>query len=281
MPKMQGGKQISNGREEVCVYFPDRHYTSVIIMKVKRLQQMEEYIKSKGLCSYDELSEHFDISMSTTRRDVSELKKRGKIVKTYGGVMGHEDLNDSDSTIQLKYGSSKDKMAEMASRLVEDGEIILLGSGSTVAHMVHHLADKKNLTVITNNLIVVEESMRYGFKVINLGGNLDRNTMSFVGVQSIRQLKELNANKSFISCNGITIKHGLSNITDLEADIKKAIIKISSQVITLVDHVKFDKMSLYTFANMDEIDVIVTDREPSADYIEAFQKAHTELLITG
>ena len=73
----------------------------------------------------------------------------------------------------------------------------------------------------------------------------------------------------------------MSNITDLEADIKKAIIKISSQVITLVDHVKFDKMSLYTFANMDEVDVIVTDREPSADYIEACQKAHTKLLITG
>lgn len=251
-------------------------------MKVKRLQQMEEYIRARGLCSYEELSEHFDISMSTTRRDVDELKKAGKIVKTYGGVIGKDDPVENDNSIlQLRYGSYKDKMAETASKFVEDGDIILLGSGSTVAHMVHHLADKKNLTVITNNLLVIEESMKYGFNVINIGGNLDRNTMSFVGVQSIRQLMELNANKSFISCNGITIRHGLSNVTDLEADIKRTIIKISSSVIVLADHAKFDKMSLYTFADMADINIMVTDEKPTEDYIEMFKKSHTELFIAG
>lgn len=249
-------------------------------MKVKRLQQVEDYIKKAGTCTYEELCAHFDISMSTTRRDISELEKYGKIVKTYGGIIAKEEEEEKD-TIQLKYGSYQDKIAKSASELVEDGEIILLGSGSTVAHMVHHLNNKKNLTVITNNLVVIEESMKYGFNVINIGGNLDRNTMSFVGMQTIKQLKELNANKSFISCNGITRKHGLSNVADLEADIKRAIIRISSCVVALADHSKFDKMSLYTFADMEEIDVLVTDVEPDQEYMELFEKSHTRLVIAN
>lgn len=250
-------------------------------MKVKRLQQIEDYIKLARNCTYDELCKYFDISMSTVRRDITELEKHGMIVKTYGGVMVKDtDIPEINNPIQIQYGSCKDRIAKAASEIVEDGEIILLGSGSTVAHMVHHLEGKKNLTVITNNLVVIEESMKYGFNVINIGGNLDRNTMSFVGIQTIKQLNELNANKSFISCNGITLKHGFSNVADLEADIKKAMIKISSQAVALVDHSKFDKMSLYTFAEMGDVDVIVTDREPSAEYLELFQKVHTNLVVT-
>lgn len=252
-------------------------------MKIKRLQEIEDYIGLCGTCSYEELCSHFDISLSTIRRDIGELEQYGKIMKIHGGVMIKKEVleEEAEVKIQLQYGSNKDRIAEIASKIVEDNDIILLGSGSTVAHMVHHLAGKKNITVITNNLVVIEEAMKYGFSVIIVGGNLDRNTLSFVGTQTIKQLNELNANKSFISCNGITLNHGLSNVADLEADIKKSIIKISSDVIALVDHTKFDKMSLYTFAGINEINTLITDAEPSSEYIELFDKNNTRLEIAN
>nr|WP_294530937.1 DeoR/GlpR family DNA-binding transcription regulator [uncultured Blautia sp.] len=254
-------------------------------MNIKRLRQMENYIRSYNTCTYEEICERFDISLSTVRRDMDELEHRGIIKKIYGGVMYDEEDNAQPSDLlrsgYTQYGSYKDRIAEAAAALVEDQDIIILGSGTTVAHMAHHLANKKNITVITNNLMVIEEAKRYNFSVIGIGGNFDRNTGSFVGTITIKELENLNANKAFLSCNGFALTHGFSNVTDLEADIKKTTMKISSQTVILADQEKFDKMSLYKFAVPEQIHAVVTDKEPSEEYRKLLQKSHTRLIIAS
>lgn len=244
-------------------------------MKLKRLQQIESYAKSYGVITYEEICNHFDISLSTARRDVEELVNNGKVIKTYGGIKINEKNIQNETIIKFDY--AKDVIGKKAASLVKDGDVVLLGSGSTVAHSVKYLANKK-ITVITNNLVVLDEAVRYGFKVISVGGNLDLSTMSFVGTQTIKQLSELNATISFIGCNAIN-KEYVSNVADVEAEIKKMMIKNSKQVALLIDHNKFDETSLYNFADINDLDYIVTDKKPNKEYQEIFKNNKVKLEI--
>lgn len=248
-------------------------------MKLKRNNEIISYLKTYRLSTYEELAEQFDVSLTTIRRDVEELCSQNRVIKVHGGIKINEDLlEEDDPTLLFEYDYIKDRLAKAAVRLIEDGDIVLLGSGSTVAHMVRHLKNKKNITLITNNLAILNETMDCDFNVVNIGGNLDRTTFSFVGVQSSRQISELNANKCFISCNGIS-QHSISNITDLEADIKKAEIAISNKTILLADHHKFDTMSLYSFARLTDIDYLVTDERPDKQYIRLCKDDHCQLIV--
>lgn len=250
-------------------------------MKLQRTNNITEYIRAYGVCSYEELCEQFHVSLSTIRRDVDDLEKEGVIEKVHGGVRISDSYAETEQNSPLyKFDYAKDRIAARAARMVEDGDIILLGSGSTVAHMVSHLKKKKNITLITNNLAVLNETLDCDFNVISIGGNLDKMVMSFVGLQSATQISGLNANKCFLSCNGIH-RHSITNVVDLEADLKKTEIAISDRIVLLADHRKFDAMSLYSFATLEDIDVLITDEQPKKEYEELCQEADCELIIAN
>ena len=217
-------------------------------MKLKRLNNIVEYVRAYDLCTYEDLCKQFDVSISTIRRDIDELEKQGKIEKVFGGIrLSEQSIKDANEATLFKYDYERDKIAKAASELVQDGDIIMLGSGSTVAHMVKYLKNKKGITLVTNNLAVLNETLKCDFNVVSIGGNLDKKIMSFVGLNSSKQISELNANKCFLSCNGVNLQ-SVSNVADLEADLKRTEIRVSDKTILLADHSKFDKMSLYKFA---------------------------------
>lgn len=150
-------------------------------MKIKRLEQIEGYIREKKFCTYEELSRLLDVSLSTVHRDVETLEKQGVLRKSHGGAVYDRKEEATGELSLLNYEYTKDQIAKRAAALVEDNDILLLGSGATVAHMIPHLKEKKNITVITNNFYVMAESLKYNFNVIGIGGNFDRHVKSFVG----------------------------------------------------------------------------------------------------
>ena len=248
-------------------------------MKLKRLNNIVEYVRAYDLCTYEDLCKQFDVSISTIRRDIDELEKLGKIEKVFGGIrLSEQSIKDANEATLFKYDYERDKIAKAASELVQDGDIIMLGSGSTVAHMVKYLKNKKGITLVTNNLAVLNETLKCDFNVISIGGNLDKKIMSFVGLNSSKQVSELNANKCFLSCNGVNLQ-SVSNVADLEADLKRTEIRISDKTILLADHSKFDKMSLYKFASMSEIDYIITNKKPDKEYEEVCKKNNCTLIV--
>ena len=246
-------------------------------MKLKRIQAITEYIKALDVCTYEELTREFDVSMTTMRRDIDTLEKMGKVKKVYGGIKAIPQEEEEESAL-FRYEYGKDRIGRLAATLVNDNDIIVLGSGSTAAHMVRYLREKKGLTVITNNLSVMNEAVRYGFALVSIGGNLDRRTLSFVGTQSTKQMSELNADKCFLSCNGIT-PHGISNVADLEADMKKETMKISGKVYLLADHFKFGVTSLYSFAKLGDLDGIVTDKALPKEFTETLKEEDVTLYV--
>lgn len=256
-------------------------------MKAKRITQILNYISQMGVCSYEELSAHFNVSSSTIRRDVEELLRTKSIVKTRGGVIaseadGHSIPFAAQPILAASTLSSEDRkyaIARQASQLVEDNDIIFLGSGITVACMVPFLKGKRGLYIITNNLLVLNEVKRYSLNAMVIGGNLNIDTMSIVGIQSIRQLQTLNANKAFIGCNGITLSCSVTNVSEVEADIKREAMAISNECYLLMESQKFGKMSLHTFAKLEDFSTTITDTMPSKDFIDTFQRIDRKLIV--
>ena len=258
-------------------------------MKAKRMTQILNYVSQIGVCSYEELSKHFNVSSSTIRRDVEELLRSNSLSKTRGGVIATEA---SGSVIPLaappmlavsglNMDDKKFAIARRASDLVEDNDIIFLGSGVTVACMVPYLKGKRGLYIITNNLHVLNGVKYYSLNAMVVGGNLNLNTMSIVGIQSIRQLQSLNANKAFLGCNGITTGSTVTNVSEVDADIKREAMAISNECYLLTECQKFGKMSLYTFANLEDFEATITDSTPSKEFIDIYQHIDRKLIIAN
>ena len=233
-------------------------------MQEKRLNDILRYVAEHELCTHEELCRFCDVSLSTIKRDVQTLADKGLLTRIRGGAKAPAaNLGDMPRTIfheSLHYKANLDRIAKRASQLVSDNEIIFLGSGVTVAHMVKHLRGYRNLTVITNSIYVMQEAFQYDINVLMIGGILNRNTMSYIGIQSVNQLKDLNANAAFMSCNGIALTRGITNSSEVEGDIKRIAIQVSSRSILLADSEKFNKISLYTFAQMGDFSSLITDR---------------------
>ncbi len=242
-------------------------------MKTKRLEEIKNYIIKQQSATYEELCAHFDVSLSTMRRDIDEIIESGELVKVYGGVKAGDGAAD---TSFMDFDYKKDTIARKASELIKDGDVIFLGSGTTVGHMAPYLKDKK-ITVITNNLIVLLNATRYGFKVVSIGGTLDSSTVSFVGTYSVKQISEMNADIAFIGCNAIN-EQCISNINDMEAEIKKAMIRSSAKTAVLAESDKFNRTSLYNCSQLEDISIIVTDVCKSEELKRVFKEKAVELI---
>lgn len=252
-------------------------------MKTGRILEMERYIIGKGTAGMEELQAHFGVSANTVRRDVAELLQRGTVEKVYGGVcarqqgptLTHYDIRRSNLE------EVKTAVAKKAASLVTDGDVVFIDSGTTTLPMIDFLAEKQNVTVITHNLGAVNRAMPYeNLHVIVLPGSLRRKTNSTTGSDSVRALRRYNIRLAFMAATGLS-RHGATNSSPQEYDIKQCAVENSEKVYLLVDSHKFGVTGMMTYADIDAFDGIVTDREPDTEYTEWLREMNVPLFIAG
>jgi DeoR family myo-inositol catabolism operon transcriptional repressor len=147
--------------------------------------------------------------------------------------------------------------------------------------MIEHLTDRQNLTIITNSIPVIDVTLAYQqFHVIVTGGDLYHPTASFVGIEAMSWLKRLNAGTVFLAATGISLTKGITNYSTIEAEMKKVMMEISERVVLLADHSKFDVVSLMRFADLKDIDVLITDAAPPTEYERYCAEHQVEMVVT-
>jgi len=250
---------------------------------IKRRTEIMQYLKEREIASIDELCKEFDISKSTVRRDIDELETQGIIKKVYGGVVlvKKEENNVVPISVrEINLIEEKNKIAKVAADMINDNDVVIIDAGSTTVQMIKFLGAKKNITIITNSISVINDAMPYEeLNIILTGGNLLRDTNSLVGIDAINIIKSLNARIAFIGATGISLTRGISNSSMIEAEIKKTMIRSADKIILMVDNTKFDVASLVTFAELDYIDEIITDITPDEKYENYFIKNNIKLII--
>ena len=253
---------------ELFVFFSYPLLCDDNVLKLQRIQQIEAYLRQHGSVRLDDLCQQFDVSKNTIRRDIEDLEARQIIKKVYGGVV----LNDEAAPIplskrQLTMNAEKALIAAAAVNFVQDGDIIVLDAGSTTMRVMEALYGKRGVTVITNSVpVIAAASGQDHLHVIVTGGDVLRSTNSLVGQDAIAMLKKLNAHTAFIAATSVSLEKGVTNSSLIETDVKKAMMEISERRILLIDHTKFNTVSLVKFAEISDFHVIITDAAPPQDY---------------
>ncbi len=253
-------------------------------MKASRILNMEKYILEQEAVSMEELQDRFGMSANTVRRDISELIARGTAEKVYGGVRARhsgqplqpmtpydvrKDTNEAD----------KRRIGHAAARLVEDGDIIFLDSGTTTPQMIACLGERRDVTVITHNLEALVRALPYAnLHVIALPGELRRQTDSLVGSDSVQALRRYNLRKAFIGARGV-LANGPTSSSTQEYDIKQAAVELSEQAYLLADRTKFGVAGMRTFAALERFAAVVTDALPEEPYRSLLEEKNVRILL--
>ncbi len=228
--------------------------------KLKILEFIEEHRKATVV----ELCRQFRVSSATIRNDLRDLESAGRLIRTHGGAMvkTKTGLEPDMSLRRVQNLEEKRLIAEAALRLVEDGDTIILDTGTTTFELARLLGRKRDLTVVTNDLpiaLLLEdfESVR----VVLIGGMVRKKfhctvASSFSGMNA---LSDLAVDKAFMAANGFSLEKGASTPDINHSETKKLMISIAARVIVLFDSSKMGRNSFAIFAPLDRIDAVVTD----------------------
>lgn len=249
-------------------------------MKSRRLTEMESYILTHGSVPMEELRDVFKISMNTARRDITELVQGGRIEKVYGGVKAKEKVSplvpyDVRSSAPSR---AKEAIALAAGKMVRDGDIIFIDSGTTTPYIVEAVKDK-HITVITNNIEVMLRVLdNENIRLIMLPGEVHRKTRSITGEDSAAYLSHMNTKYAFMAATGASMIN-VTNSSPLEYSIKQAAVAHTDKAVLLVTGNKFGVTSLLSYASLNQFHTVITDSTIPPEYRDHLENSRVELKI--
>jgi DeoR family transcriptional regulator of aga operon len=255
---------------------------SEFIPTPERQKQILSLLARQGRLSVAEIVEQFSISEATARRDLESLASQGKAQRVHGGVIAVEEA-PPELPILERQGEQLDEksiIGRVAAGLIADGETVFLGSGTTVLEAAKNLRDRKNLTVITNSLPVLNALA--GIKeitVVSLGGQLRDSELSFIGHITEQALAQLHVNKVIMGTRGVSLKHGLTNDYLQETLTDRSILKIGREIIIVADHSKVNRVSIALLAPLKCMHTFITDSKADKKFIQSLKKLDIKVVV--
>lgn len=229
----------------------------------ERRRAILDHVRSSGSADVAGMSGRLRVSAATIRRDLRLLEERGDLERTHGGAVTPR----LGTAYEPVYGdklrrnaAAKSAIAARAATLVQDGEVVILDSGSTTLGLAEHLARRRNLTVVTSDLqIAVALAAGSSVEVIVIGGRVRSSLFSVIGPSAESDLRALNADVAFLGADGISLTAGVTNANLEEAAIKQRMLEAGQRAVLLADHTKFGKTNLAKVCDVDAFDEIITD----------------------
>jgi DeoR family fructose operon transcriptional repressor len=255
--------------------------TGALFSEERRVRILE-LIRQRKKLTVHELCDALQVSPATVRGDLRDLDREGLLVRTHGGALeksraSFEQVSSQRRTENL---AAKQAIAAEARRLVEDGDTILLDTGTTTLELAHRLKRCRDLTVVTNDLEiarVLEDAV--GVQVVLLGGTLRKGYRCTVGPVGVRMLQDLRVDKAFMATNSLSLEGGATTPDLHQAETKRAMIAIARKVILLCDSSKIGRESFARFAELDHIGVLITERIGDEDRLR-FEEHGIEILVS-
>ncbi len=248
----------------------------------ERQKQILSLLTRQGRLSVAEIVEQFSISEATARRDLESLAARGKAQRVHGGAITVEQAPPELPILdrEKEQTDEKARIGRAAAGLVADKETVFLGSGTSVLEVARNLRDRKQLTVITNSLPVL--NMLAGLKeitVISLGGMLRDSELSFIGHITEQALTEVRVDKVFMGTRGVSLEHGLTNDYLQETLTDRAILKIGREVVIVADYSKVNRVSTVLLAPLEAISTFVTDDQADKKFLQTMKKQGINIIV--
>lgn len=248
-------------------------------MKIQRIKEIEELIHTNGSATIEELCSTFNVSKNTIRRDINKIAHTGTIKKVYGGVVSLNNQLLPFENRDTENFEDKKLIGMKAAKLIEDNDLIFIDSGTTTRYIIEYIDTRKTITIITNNLDVINSAAEVeNFKLLIIGNTFKRTTKSFINVYDWEYFKRININKAFMATTGLSLSKGATNSDMLEYDIKHHIMEKAEKRILLADSSKFDKTALVSYASITDFQTIVTNGTIPSAYSQFCQDHNIQIL---
>ncbi len=258
----------------------------------QRLSQILDLLTAQGQVEIEEITDRFQVSPITARRDLNLLATEQLITRTHGGatVMG------SAYELPLQYRiaqSMEGKLAisHAAARLVLPGQVVGLTGGTTTTEVARALGRREHVTstseegtftIVTNALnIGFEMAIRPHIRIVMTGGVARAQSFELIGPLAVGSLSEVALDWAFIGADALNASFGAATINEGESEVNRVMARAASKVVVVADSTKFGKTALSRIIGLDEIDVLITDTAPSSRFVSAAADHQVELVIAN
>lgn len=252
------------------------------MLNEERRRLVLKILDHDGRVLVGDLARQFRTSQVTIRKDLDLLQAQGRIHRTHGGALPARESALDDPTLREKEKLSRREkllIAAAAVRMVKEGQVVILDSGTTTTAIAHALRKFENLTIITNAVNIAAELSGSSLEVILTGGTLRKNSVSLVGPIAEETLRRLNADILFLGVDGFDVRQGLSTPNLLEAKVNRAMMDVSRITVVVCDSSKFGRRSLSAIAPTSAIHHLITDRGVSRADLAALKKAGIQVTV--
>ncbi len=241
--------------------------------KASRQERLLDLLGKTRFLTIKQLAQSLQVSEMTIRRDVALLEEANKINTFYGGVSLHMEEEMPPvrpyriDTELVQRTEVKKRIAKKAASLLESHDVILIDTGSTTSFIVDYIPDVNDHTVYCYALNIINSICEKGsLKMVVCGGYFHKNTRMFESEEGALLIRKTRINKAFMAARGVTDTVGITTAEPYEINMKKTAMSVSDKKILLVDSSKFGKAWYAKYADLKEIDIIITDSDIKEEY---------------
>lgn len=251
------------------------------LSNLERLAEILRFVEKNQRATVAEISDYLSVSVATVRRDLELLAERGGIQRFHGGAIAVKQAPPELPVLEREAEQTEEKkrIGRAAADLVNHGETVFIGSGTTALEVARNLRRHRNLTVITNSLLVINALAGSDVEVVALGGVLRHTEMSMIGHLTEQALREIHAHKIILGIRALDTERGLTNDYLPETLTDRAILNLGGEVIVVADHTKCGHISTVSLAPITSVSKLVTDSGISAEQTAALEEKGVEVII--
>jgi len=254
------------------------------LIPAQRRERIRELVRAQGAVKVAALSELLGVSEITIRRDLEVLEQEGILERTHGGAIYSHRMRIEPLYTEKDRLHQEEKrlIGQAAAQLVEEGDTLLINSGSTTLQVIRHLVGKKNIRVITSNVGAVLAVQDRQFDLMLIGGSFRPQSNSLVGPLAVLSLQQVYGSKAFIGVDGISAKYGLTTPILQEAEVARLMIeRTRGPVIVVADHSKLGVVSNFVTAPLEQVDILVTDEGFDEEYRAGLEELGVKIIIAS
>ncbi len=231
----------------------------------RRRQDIQRLVEHSGYAEARQLASRLGVDVSTIRRDLEALARQGLVQRTHGGALPVPGSEAIDLPYALRRNvrlAEKRAIAAYAASLVADGDSLVLDSGSTTYALAEAIAQRRGLTVATNDLRIAHHlAVVGGIRLLVTGGQLLDTVFTLVGPGALLSLGALQVDWAFLGADAVDPDAGVTNRNTVEVSLKLAMLDAAARRVLLADSEKFGRRALATVVPVSAFDHVVTDDE--------------------
>jgi DeoR family transcriptional regulator, aga operon transcriptional repressor len=253
------------------------------LLVAERRNRILDLLRDQGRVTVEDLATRFATSLVTIRTDLATLEASGALERTHGGALLRREDDDQPITVkQTRHHAEKVRIAKVAASLIEDGETIILDSGTTTAEIAKQIRrlEVQSINVITNALNIATLLADVpAVRLIMPGGILRPESNSLSGHMAEAALANLQADRLFLGADGLDPERGVMTPHLPEAQLNAQMIAISRQVIAVADSSKLMRRNISLIARVEQLHMLITDTGANPEVVAELQRRGVEVRL--